>query len=148
MPPSKSLLIWRLFHNKVSIDDQLWNLGFIIVSKCSICNGHAEDSDLLFFNCFFACKIWKWLCDIMNLHVLITGYDFWKFSSRATSPQGVFVINVVVIYGINVIWSLKNFVWYHQKVLNFHLVCVVIAVQVKLSCSKANLLFCNNLFYF
>jgi hypothetical protein len=33
IPPSKSFLIWRLFHNKMPTHDQLWNRCCVTVYK-------------------------------------------------------------------------------------------------------------------
>ncbi|CAI8604586.1 unnamed protein product [Vicia faba] len=53
IPLSRSLLVWRLHQNKIPTYDQLNLRGFSIMSKCSLCNRHVENSDNLFFSCSF-----------------------------------------------------------------------------------------------
>jgi hypothetical protein len=47
--PSKSLLVWRLMHNKVPTDDNLLLRGCALPSMCSLCCKHVESSFHLFF---------------------------------------------------------------------------------------------------
>lgn len=54
IPPSKSMLLWRLMHNKVATDENLRIRGCTVVSICSLCNTAVESSQHLFFDCAFA----------------------------------------------------------------------------------------------
>jgi mannosylglycoprotein endo-beta-mannosidase len=49
IPPSKSLLVWRLMLGKVPTDENLISRGCSIPSMCSLCQSHAESSHHLFF---------------------------------------------------------------------------------------------------
>ncbi|GAU32674.1 hypothetical protein TSUD_218510 [Trifolium subterraneum] len=57
IPPSKSLLVWRLMHNKVPTDENLMLRGCYMPSMCSICNNTCKSSsnsirDFCFLKCF------------------------------------------------------------------------------------------------
>jgi hypothetical protein len=54
IPPSKSLLVWRIMHEKVSTDENLMSRG------CYIPSFH------IFFDCSFAFKLWCWLACCFN----------------------------------------------------------------------------------
>ncbi|XP_045791752.1 uncharacterized protein LOC123886479 [Trifolium pratense] len=51
IPPSKSLLVWRLMLDKVPTDDKLMERGCCLPSMCSLCNTTFESSFHLFFTC-------------------------------------------------------------------------------------------------
>jgi hypothetical protein len=66
VPPSKSLLVWRLMLDKVPTYDMLMPRGCCISSMCSLCNSSSESSFHSFFNCNFAFKLWCWLATLLN----------------------------------------------------------------------------------
>src|SRR4051812_30167651 len=76
IPHSKSLLVWRLFLDKIPTNEQLSRKGLFVVSKCSLCNDFSEGSIYLFFSCSFATKLWQWLSHILNLQVLFNSNSF------------------------------------------------------------------------
>lgn len=57
IPPSKSLLFWRLMHNKVPTDDKLLYRGVQLPSMCSSCNSSCESTFHLFFECPFCFEV-------------------------------------------------------------------------------------------
>jgi len=58
IPPTKSLLVWRIMHNKVPTDENLMLRGIQSPSICSSCKMQCE-SIHLFFACPFAMKLWS-----------------------------------------------------------------------------------------
>jgi hypothetical protein len=54
IPPSKSLVAWRLMHNKMPTDENLKLKGCSLPSMCSLCCKHEESSFHIFFECDFA----------------------------------------------------------------------------------------------
>lgn len=66
IPPSRSFMIWRLFHHKMPTDDNLKQRGLLIVSRCNLC-GRSEESSLdLFLQCSFVACLWSWLSSIFS----------------------------------------------------------------------------------
>jgi hypothetical protein len=69
IPPSKSLLLWRLFHNKLPTDENLTLRGCNLPSICSLCLNQVESSLHLFLHCPFALSLWNWLGSITHLSI-------------------------------------------------------------------------------
>ncbi|CAI8607605.1 unnamed protein product [Vicia faba] len=148
IPPSKSLLVWRLQHSKVPIDDQLVRRGFNVISKCSLCNNSAESMDHLFFSCNFSLSLWHWLSKLLHLHNIVNSFDFWNTFSKASSPQGVFTIKVACIYTIYSIWEAQSVIRYFNIIPNIANIKVNICAQVKLNCDISDLCYMHNLYDF
>jgi len=88
IPPSKSILAWRLMHNKVSTDDQLNLRGFSITSMCSCCSEAQETSFHLFFQCKHAIRIWAWFSNVLNINLHFQSVEVvWLITERRWSPQ-------------------------------------------------------------
>lgn len=66
VPPSRSFLVWRIFHKRLPTDDNLRSRGCITVSTCDLCGLSSETSDHLFLQCSFACSIWSWVGNILH----------------------------------------------------------------------------------
>lgn len=83
VPPSKSLLCWRLMHNKISTDENLLSRGCALPSMYLNCNKTFESSFHLFFECDFARKLWCWFAGILNINIQFASLeDIWKLCDR------------------------------------------------------------------
>lgn len=69
IPPSRSFLVWRIFHHKMPTDNNLKRRGSIIVSMCSLCCQAEESSSHLFMSCKYASAIWHWLSSKLSLPI-------------------------------------------------------------------------------
>jgi hypothetical protein len=49
IPPSKSLLVWRLMYDKLPTDENLMPRGCYLPSMCSICKNHVDSTFHVFF---------------------------------------------------------------------------------------------------
>jgi hypothetical protein len=88
IPPSKSLLAWRLMHSKVPTDENLMARGCLIPSMCNLCNKHTETSFHIFFECPFAVRLWSWFAGCLNQALQVTSMeDMWKICEWQWSPQ-------------------------------------------------------------
>lgn len=88
IPPSKSMFIWRLKHNKVPTDENLKQRGCSFPSICNLCYKHEESSFHLFFNCEYSIRIWSWLASCLNLSLNFSCLeDVRKFCDLSWSPQ-------------------------------------------------------------
>lgn len=65
IPPSRTFLLWKLLHNKMTTDENLQRRGCTFVSICSLCGQYQETSIHLFLQCSFAKIQWFWLADIL-----------------------------------------------------------------------------------
>jgi len=69
IPPSKSLLAWRLMHGKLPTDENLSLRGCALPSMCSLCMETFETSFHIFFQCPYVVNIWNWFATVLNLNL-------------------------------------------------------------------------------
>jgi ribonuclease HI len=121
IPPSKSLLVWRLMHNKIPTDDNLMFRGCNLASQCSLCGKHSESSLHLFLECDFVVHIWMWFSSIININCNFASFsDIWSVCDRGWSPQCKTVILSALINIINGIWFCRNQVRFNNRKFSFH----------------------------
>lgn len=109
IPPSKSLMVWRLMHNKIPTDENLMERGCQIPSVCNLCLNNTETSSHLFFSCRFAVKLWSWLASSLNTTFQLTIVDhIWSFCNRSWSPQCKITITAAIVFLLNSIWYARN----------------------------------------
>jgi len=61
IPPSKTLVLWKVFHGRLPTDQHIQNKGLHICSMCTLCEKHEESIHHLFFECPNALYIWSWV---------------------------------------------------------------------------------------
>ena len=68
IPPKFSILAWKLFHERLSTEDNLRLRGMYIVSACQLCTTMQCEETIshLFFNCHFAKELWELLSFLFN----------------------------------------------------------------------------------
>jgi len=119
IPPSKSLMTWRLIHNKLPTDDNLTLRGCNFPSMCSSCQSSSENAFHLFFECSFAVQLWNWLASILNMHLNFNSpQDIWSILNHGWTPQCRIVIKACIINLINVIWYRRNQIRFQDKVIS------------------------------
>ena len=59
--PSKTLVIWKVFHGRLPTIQYIQNKDLHICSMCTLCEKHEESIQHLFFECFNALRIWSWV---------------------------------------------------------------------------------------
>jgi ribonuclease HI len=119
IPPSKSLLVWRLMHDKVPTDEQLIRRGCYMPSMCSLCFKQAESTFHLFFDCSFAIALWSWLANCLNISLQFTSMeDMWKIPELQWSPQAKITIIAAIINLLNSIWNMRNQARFDNKKAN------------------------------
>jgi len=109
IPPSKSLLAWRLIRDKIPTTEKLQQRGCQLSYMCSICSTHVEASFHLFFECSLSFKLWYWLASILdtNLHFQFVS-DICTLCDRGWSPQCKIVIQASIVNIISTIWYFRN----------------------------------------
>jgi hypothetical protein len=109
IPPSKSLMVWRLMHDKMPTDENLMSRGCAIPSMCNLCNNHVESSFHLFFECSYAIKLWSWLAGCLNFTLQFYSMDdIWKLCDLNWSPQSKVTITAAIIHLLNTLWFVRN----------------------------------------
>jgi len=134
IPPSKSLMTWRLIHNKLPTDDNLLLIGCNLPSMCSSCQSFTENTFHLFFECSFATQMWNWLASLINKHLQFnSSHDIWSILNYGWSPQCRIVIKACIINLINVILYRRNQIRFQDKVINCNTAINIIISKVSLS---------------
>lgn len=115
IPPTKSLLTWRLMYNKIPTDDQLILRGFSITSLCS-CSKEAQETSLhLFLHCKYASRLWSWPSNVLQMNLQIQSFeDIWHIADRGWSPQCKVVIQASLVNILGVIWFVRNQLRYYD----------------------------------
>jgi len=109
IPPSKSLLAWRLIHDKVPTDEKLAERALHFPSMCSLCYNHTESTFHLFFECTFAYKLWCWLALVVNITLQFHSItNIWSLCNRGWSPQCKIVVQASIANIISTIWYSRN----------------------------------------
>lgn len=75
IPPSQSILFWRLTRNRLPIDDVLSKCGVIIPSVWNLCFQNKESIAHLFFSCNYSRQVCKWLSSMLNLFLEIENFE-------------------------------------------------------------------------
>jgi ribonuclease HI len=109
IPPSKSFMVWRLFHNKLSTDEILSTRGLHLPSMCSLCSKEPESTSHLFLHCPFSLTLWHWLASIINLRLDFSSVTtLWQITYNSWNPQCKLIVTAAVIYIFNTIWLCRN----------------------------------------
>ncbi|CAJ2667996.1 unnamed protein product [Trifolium pratense] len=135
IPPSKSLLVWRLMHDKVPTDDKLMERGCNIPSMCSLCHTHSESTFHLFFECNFVFSLWCWMASILNTTLHFQSIeDIRLLCDGSWSPQCKITIKAAIVNLLNSIWHARNIARFNNKQLigRLHLLgfCLTLLSQV------------------
>jgi len=62
--PSKTLVLWKVFHGRLPTDHHIQNKGLHICPMCTLCEKYEESIQHLFFECSNALHIWSWVRQI------------------------------------------------------------------------------------
>jgi len=109
IPPSKSILVWRLMLNKLPTDDNLAARGCHLPSMCSLCNMNEESSFHLFFECTYATNLWCWFASVLNKQLHFHSMtDMWNICNSSWNPQWKLVITAAMINIIGSVWYARN----------------------------------------
>ncbi|CAJ2662070.1 unnamed protein product [Trifolium pratense] len=120
IPPSRSLLAWRVMLDKVPTDDKLSERGCNLPSMCSLCNNHSETMFHLFFQCSFAFQIWCWLATVLEVTLHFQSMtDIWLLAEKNWSPQCKIVIKAALIHLLYAIWTARNNARFNNEMPNW-----------------------------
>jgi ribonuclease HI len=139
IPPSKSFMVWRLFHHKMPTDENLSSRGMQLPSMCCLCNKNTETSTHLFLQCPFSLALWNWLSAVLNQRIDNSSLlALWQITSGSWNPQCKLSIIAAVIYIFNSIWLCRNNLRLKNLKPNFNNVITSIIANVSLvgNCTK------------
>jgi len=139
IPPAKSLLAWRIMHDKVPTDDNLMSRGSLIPSMCSLCLSNNESTFHLFFQCPYAINIWKWFASVLNLNLHFqTIDDIWSLCHKRWNPQCKLAVTSALINILNAKWYVRNQIRFNDKTIHWKSAISNIISNVSLSCNLSN----------
>jgi ribonuclease HI len=129
IPPSRSLLVWRLMHGKLPTDENLRIRGCHGPSMCSLCHTTAESSFHIFFECDIAVKLWSWLAGCLDRPIQFYCIDdMWSLCDNGWAPQSKFTLTAAIINLINIVWMARNQARYHHKCITWkHAISMLIS---------------------
>ncbi|MCH79531.1 glycerol-3-phosphate dehydrogenase, partial [Trifolium medium] len=104
IPPSKSMMVWRLMHDKIPTDDNLMVRGCCIPSMCSLCNNQLNSLG-----------------------------DMWKLCESNWSPQSKVTITAAVVNLLNIIWWVRNQARFNDKLCPWRSALAMIVSNAALS---------------
>ena len=134
IPPSKSLLLWRILQDKLPTDDQLIKRGCQIPSVCNLCALASETYAHLFLDCSFATQIWNWFRSILNNNFSVSSFaDLFKVYELSWSPQCKLVILSAIINCLNTIWWCRNQRRFNDKIISINTATNLIISSTSLS---------------
>jgi hypothetical protein len=134
IPPSKSLLVWRIMHGKVPTDENLMTRGCFIPSMCNLCNSHVETSFHIFFECSYAIKLWSWLAGCINQVIhFSTMEDMWKLCELHWSPQSKVTMTAAIVNLLNTIWLARNQSRFNNSIISWQSAVSLIISNTALS---------------
>jgi hypothetical protein len=119
IPPSKSLLSWRIIHDKLPTDNKLPAKGIKICSMCSLCSNHQESIHHLFYECSYDLNIWYWLSSILQTNLNLSALDIWNTCFRGWSDQCQIVVLASIINVIDRIWYARNQIRFNDRVIHW-----------------------------
>ncbi|WJX41072.1 hypothetical protein P8452_28481 [Trifolium repens] len=120
IPPSRSLVMWRIMHNVIATDDNLVKRGFPIVSCCSLCGREYETADHLFLRCPFITRYWNWLSALIGRTVDTSNFSsLLGMCSRGWSPQVRDIIIASIVNIIWLVWKCRNNIRFNDILPNF-----------------------------
>jgi ribonuclease HI len=134
IPPSKSLLAWRLMHGKLPTDENLKLRGCNLPSVCSLCERYEETSFHLFFECPIAVNIWTWFSEIIGINLHFNEIaDIWLLYDRNWQAQCKVVILACLVNILNSIWWMRNQSRFKNKKVHWKTAITIIFSSVSLS---------------
>lgn len=148
IPPSKSLVAWRVIHDKIPTDEKLQQRGCSFSSMCSLCSSNAETTFHLFFECKFSFMIWCWFASILDSAQHFQSIeDIWTICDRGWSPQCKFVIQATIVNIFSTVWYSRNQNRFHDTKSNWKLAInnIISAVNPGNNTSKASNSFVKDL---
>ena len=137
IPPSRSMLVWRLMHEKLPTDENLRVRGCSFPSMCSLCCRRSESSIHLFFQCPFASILWAWLSRTINLSLNFNSLEeLLEVCDLSWSPQCKVVIKAAIINLFNTIWFAGNQARFNGKSISCAAAMALITSSTSLSCKN------------
>ncbi|KAK0578736.1 hypothetical protein LWI29_015418 [Acer saccharum] len=109
--PSRSILIWRLFHGKIPTDIALRARGYISPSRCRFWCAAGEDLRHLFLDYPFVRGLWDAVSSTFSHKLKLDGscLDLWQEAMRvvfSTQLKALWQVSIIMVFWV--VWFLRN----------------------------------------
>ncbi|WCJ18474.1 Retrovirus-related Pol polyprotein from type-1 retrotransposable element R2 [Euphorbia peplus] len=111
VPPSRSLLVWRVLHGAIPTHDKLQQRGMSFVSRCCFCLNHVESIDHNFIRCNFASNLWQAISALFGVQINTTGSISFLVSEALNhkfSKQISLLWLAAILNGFWLLWHFRN----------------------------------------
>lgn len=116
IPPSKSILLWKLLHSKMATDEVVLNWGVTFASQCSMCLAYNETMIHLFCSCSYAQIFWNWLSNVLQIQINSSDIlSILQITQRSWPTQVKVIVPSSIIFVVNSIWKSRNHARYDNK---------------------------------
>lgn len=116
IPPSKNLVIWKVFHGRLPTDQHIQHRGLHICSMCTLCEKQEESIQHLFLECANALHIWSWVWQFfLNSHFSNVD-DSISYIKNDGSPLVNLIKLVAITFSIWMIWCMINYARFQVKI--------------------------------
>ncbi|XP_058760550.1 uncharacterized protein LOC131633894 [Vicia villosa] len=132
IPPSQSMVVWRLIHKRMPSDDNLKIRGLSFPSMCSLCKSSEESAFHIFFDCTYAKKLWNWLAVKLQFHSFHNFEDCLNWIQRSWSNQAKVVSIAIITNIIHHIWKARNSARFEDTQISFERCCSNVTTAVRL----------------
>jgi ribonuclease HI len=146
IPPSSSLVAWRLMLGKLRTDENLRMRGCAMPSICNLCMNNSESSFHIFFDCPYAVNIWTWFAETISMNLHFSSIeDVWMLCDRNWKPQCKVVIQAALVNIISTIWFVRNQVRFNNNFIHWKNAVSLICSNVSMSGNKTKQIFRNSM---
>jgi len=114
--PSKTLVLWKVFHGRLPTNQHIQNKGLHICSLCTLCEKHEESIHHLFFECPNALYIWSWVRHIFPTSHFSNKDDLLSFIKSDGSPLVKLIKLAVITFSIWILWRMRNYARFQDKI--------------------------------
>jgi len=116
IPPSKTLVLWKVFHGWHPTDRHIQSKGLHICSMCTLCEKNEGSIQHLFFEFPNALYIWSWVRQIFPTSHFSNKDDLLSFIKSDGSPLLKLIKLVVITFSIWMLWRIRNYTRFQDKI--------------------------------
>jgi len=121
IPPSHSIVFWRLMRSKLPTYKNLRAKGWTLVSICVICYKQDVTSSHLFLSCEFTVALWKWLGLKLNRLIPLDSIaSLLACLPSQCSSQLWDVFVSAIVHTVHTIWLARNALRFGYETFSLH----------------------------
>ena len=134
IPPSRSFLLWRLFHGKLPTEDLLSLKGLYLTNCCRFCYKGPDSIHHVFLECSLAQALWNAISSLFRRRIKLDGsvLDLWlKSCKEKFSPQLRVLWQVALASAFWALWYVRNCCIHEEGRMTIHQVLSIVWSSVR-----------------